>query len=211
MRILLCAATPFEVAPVTSWLQQNYKPVEVAFTGVGLLATTFFLTKAVVYHPPDLIIQAGIAGSLDPSLPLGGVVMVGTETVGDLGVKEDGRFRSVFEMGLTESNGRPWTGGQLVNPLQDSAGHSLPVVNSVTVNQITTDAETIRYYQHTLGAQIESMEGAALHYVGLTEGISFLQIRSISNYAGVRDKGQWQIAAAVANLNNELIRILSKF
>lgn len=211
MRILLCAATPFEVAPVTSWLQQHHKPVEVAFTGVGLLAATHFLTKAVVYHPPDFIIQAGIAGSFDQSVTLGGVVIVGTETVGDLGVREGGRFRSVFDMGLAESDGRPWAGGKLINPLQDVTSHGLPVVNSVTVNEITTDAEAISYYQHTLGAQIESMEGAALHYVALAEGIRFLQIRSISNYVGVRDKSRWQMAAAIANLNKELIRILSKF
>ena len=52
------------------------------------------------------------------------------------------------------------------------------------------------------------MEGAALHYVCLMEKIPFLQIRSISNYVGERNKRNWNMKEAIANLNKKLIEFV---
>jgi futalosine hydrolase len=54
------------------------------------------------------------------------------------------------------------------------------------------------------------MEGAALHYIGLLEKIPFLQIRSLSNFIGERNKAKWKMKEAIAALNRELQRILMK-
>jgi futalosine hydrolase len=54
------------------------------------------------------------------------------------------------------------------------------------------------------------MEGAALHYVCLMEKIPFLQIRSISNYIGERNKKNWNMKESIINLNKELIRLLEQ-
>ena len=48
------------------------------------------------------------------------------------------------------------------------------------------------------------MEGAALHFIGLHQKISFIQLRSISNTVGERDKSKWKIKEAICNLNKEL-------
>ena len=56
---------------------------------------------------------------------------------------------------------------------------------------------------------VESMEGAALHYVCLKEKIPFLQIRSVSNYIGERNKKNWNMKESIANLNLELIKIIT--
>ncbi|MFZ1371603.1 MAG: futalosine hydrolase, partial [Ferruginibacter sp.] len=56
---------------------------------------------------------------------------------------------------------------------------------------------------------IETMEGAALHYVCLQENIPFLQIRSISNYVGERDKIKWKLKEAIENLNTDLIKLIN--
>ena len=55
------------------------------------------------------------------------------------------------------------------------------------------------------------MECAALHYVCLQQNVPFLQIRSVSNEVGERDKSKWKIKEAVENLNNELIKILNNY
>jgi futalosine hydrolase len=55
------------------------------------------------------------------------------------------------------------------------------------------------------------MEGAALHYVCLQQEINFLQLRSISNIVGERDKQKWEMKEAIANLNMELKKILQYF
>jgi futalosine hydrolase len=41
------------------------------------------------------------------------------------------------------------------------------------------------------------MEGAALHYIGLSARIPFIQIRGISNLVGERNKKHWRIAEAM--------------
>jgi futalosine hydrolase len=84
-------------------------------------------------------------------------------------------------------------------------------VNAVSVNQITTNKQMIGLYQQKFNASVESMEGAALHYTCLQEKIPFLQIRSVSNYVGERDKKKWNMKDAIINLNNELVRILEQF
>ena len=63
----------------------------------------------------------------------------------------------------------------------------------------------------TFAPQTETMEGAALHYVCLQQNLPFLQIRSISNEVGERDKSKWKIKEAVEDLNSELIKLLNHF
>lgn len=57
---------------------------------------------------------------------------------------------------------------------------------------------------------IESMEGAALHYVCREFNIPFIQLRAISNYVGERDKSNWKIQEAIENLNQTILRFIDK-
>jgi len=125
-------------------------------------------------------------------------------------VEENQKFLSLFDLKLQDKDIFPWSNGKLCNhsPLLNQL--HLPVVNGVTVNEISTNPERIHYYKKHLDAGIESMEGASLHYVGLLQNLSFLQIRSLSNFAGERDKSKWLLKEAIHNLNDELEKILSK-
>lgn len=208
MKTLLCAATEIEIAAT---IQQTvlYKPnVEVLITGVGLMTATYALTKAVALRRPDLIIQAGIAGTFDESQILGTVVAVRSETVADLGVQEGNVFLSLFDLKLLNENNHPWTHGKLTNTNSLISSCRLPVVDGITVNEISTNKERIEHYQKTFNASVEGMEGAALHYVGLMENIPFLQLRSLSNFVGERDKAKWKMKEAIVRLNTELQRLL---
>lgn len=211
MKILLCAATEMEIAPTIQYLASHeHRPVEVVITGVGMMTSTYTLAKAISIYQPDLLIQAGIAGTLDAREKLGEVVVIKNETIGDLGVQENDGFRSLFDLKLLSADLSPWQDGQLKNEnkIVDTIG--LRTVDGVTVNEISTNQHIIAYYREKLRAQVESMEGAALHYVGLMEKIPFLQIRSLSNFIGERDKTKWEIKKAIHNLNRELQNLLAK-
>lgn len=213
MRLILFAATEFEIAPTLQFLKDQAleDQVQVALTGVGLMAATYRIAKAVGTQKPDLMLQAGLAGCLDTNLPLGTTAAVLRETVGDMGVLQNTTFTTVFDLGLMRPNEHPWQGGKLVNGHEDLLKQTgLPLVDSVTVNEISTAEDRISYYKHGLQAGIESMEGAALHYVGLMEDIPFLQIRAFSNYIGERDKSKWALDGAIEILNLELQRQLAK-
>ena len=211
MQLLLCASTPFEIQPTIEFIQnENRLNVNVLITGVGMMATAYALTKRILANRPDFILQAGVAGCLDKNLPLTKIVLVENENIGDLGVEENNNFKTLFDLNLLDQNSFPWQNGKLSNHIESLRSSGLTVVDSVTVNEISTNPERINYYREHLNASVESMEGAALHYVALQENIRFLQIRSLSNFVGERDKTKWVMDTAIANLNVELQRILTK-
>lgn len=212
MPILVCAATEAEMEPTRRFVTQQRIGNKVQFlvTGVGILAATYALTRYVGRERPTLILQGGVAGCFDEHLALGTTVAVQNDSIADLGVFQNKKFTSVFELGLADGNTFPWRQGKLYNGHAHTLQAGLKLADSITVNEVTTNNERIIHYKNTVGAVVESMEGAALHYVGLMESIPFLQIRSVSNYIGERDKSKWLLQKAIMNLNQELERLLKK-
>jgi len=82
---------------------------------------------------------------------------------------------------------------------------ALPVVSSVTINEITTNLKRKLQIIEKYNPFIESMEGAALHYACSLLNIPFIQLRATSNYIGERDKTRWLMKDAIVNLNKALI------
>lgn len=215
MHCLLMAATAAEIAPFTEHLAQTEKLTHIDFdldiliTGVGCLAASYSLTRYLQHKQPDLVIQAGVAGSFDETVKLGTVFVVHKDCSADLGVQEKDGFKTVQELGFGGANTKPFTKGMLVNPYTTLMKRTrLKKVTGVTVNEITTAAKRIREYQQKYHPVLESMEGAALHYVCLQQSIPFLQLRSISNRVGERNKKRWNLPLAINNLNQVLIRLL---
>jgi futalosine hydrolase len=215
MHILLVAATSFEIQPAIDQLKEDPPLIEghgteVLITGIGSLPTAYSLMRQIGRQRPDIIIQAGIAGCFIPGRT-GEVLVIKEEVLGDLGVQEGGQFKTVFDLGLTDLNTPPFSNGLLVNPYQtllDLPG--LEKVRGITINEISTDAARIGWYQQNMAPVVESMEGGALHFTCLKEGIPFLQLRSVSNDIGVRDKSKWDIRTAISRLNLQLVEILKK-
>lgn len=206
MRLLIVSATKLEIAPSLPFLRKGKIPV--VFTGVGAPQSVYSITRALQRYQPQLIIQAGIGGCFDKSMKRGEVVAISHEFFGDMGVQEGSKWQSLVDMGFAGADQKPFKKGVLKNPhrkVLHIAG--LKSVPGVTINEISTNKKRINLLK-AQGAVIESMEGAALHYVALMEKIPFLQIRSISNYAGERDKSRWNFTDAIGNLNQELVRII---
>jgi len=215
MHILIIAATHDEIQEASVFFEEKkYKKedlkIQIAVTGIGLVSTTYMLGRHINAHRPDIIIQAGIAGSFlkDKS---NAIVVVNKESLADMGVQEDGLFKSIFDLRLAGKNDPPFTNGYLVNPYQkllSLTGFEQAI--AISVNEITTEKNKIEWYHQNFAPVIESMEGAALHYVCLQEKIPFLQIRSVSNYIGEREKSKWTIKQAITILNEQLILLTNK-
>lgn len=213
MHLLLCAATKFEIEASLRFLELHpalKSRIEVLITGVGLTAAAYQLTKKILSQKPSFVLQAGICGSLDKQLRPGEIVVVKNESIGDLGVMEQEGFTSLFHLGFIQMNEHPWTNGKLCNNESILRSTGLTIADGVTINEITTNEDRMLFYKNTLKASIETMEGAALHYVCLSEKIPFLQLRSVSNFVGERDKKKWALHEAIASLNLELQRQLAK-
>jgi futalosine hydrolase len=214
MKILVTAATALEIQPVINYLhfesfQFGKNEFSILISGIGGIATTYDLTKTITDTKPDYILQAGIAGSFHSEIAIGSVVGVGEEIIGDMGVEEGNEFRDIFDLGLLNESHAPFEGKILINPYcQKDQEFGLPIVRAVSINEITTRTQRMEFLRKKYNPDIETMEGAAFHYVCLKENIPFLQVRAISNFVGERDKKNWNLKTAIENLNNKLIEIV---
>lgn len=223
MNILVIAATEAEIALsikhiAAGWTEhqpldfrKNDAQVKFAVTGVGMVATTYSLTRLLAASSYDLVVQAGIAGCFDREIALGEVLMVRTDTIADLGAADGEAFLDVFELGLIDAGQLPYENKMLSNPI--NATHlniELTEVSAISVNKVTGSDDEADRLRMKFNSTLESMEGAACHYVCLLEKQPFIQIRAVSNYVEKRDKSKWEIDTALSNLNKTVIRLIEQ-
>lgn len=220
MKVLVVAATPFEIMPFEAFLRQHFVAhgpasyqfgplnVTLLITGVGLTATAFALGQTLAVQRFDLAINAGICGALNPALNIGEVVHVTRESFGDLGAQEsDGSFTDIFGLGLAEADKQPFRGGCLYN--DSGAGFEfLPAVKGISVNGVHGEAESIEKLRSRTDADVESMEGAAFFYACILSNTPFLEIRAISNYVEPRNRDNWNVPHAIDGLNRVLTEMI---
>jgi len=213
--ILVAAATAKEIDPFISLVRKVYfskHNIDILISGIGLTASTYHLIKQLALKKYDLVIQAGVAGSFDLNIPLGAVVAVKQDTIADQSVIELEKLKTLFDLKLVPQDQHPYKKGWLINPSKDVLKKTkLKIVKGISVNQISTSNQMIQFYRDSFDPVTESMEGAALHYVCLMENIPFLQIRSVSNYIGERNKKKWDMNESIYNLNNALVSIITNY
>jgi futalosine hydrolase len=211
--ILIVAATAKEIKPFIELTRTgNINNADILISGIGLTASTYQLAKQLALKKYDLVIQAGVAGCFDLKIPLGAVVAVKQDAIADQSVVELARLKTLFDLNLVPQDQYPYKKGWLINTNKEVLKKTrLKTVKGISVNQISTSKQMIEFYREAFDPVTESMEGAALHYVCLLENIPFLQIRSISNYVGERNKKKWDMMDSIANLNDTLLKTINNY
>ena len=212
MKVLIVSATAGETALLQEYLHLHpHAGVTLLVGGIGMPATAYALTKQLCTDKYDLVIQVGVGGSFNRDIALGEVVLVTSERYGDLGAEDHDNHLDIFDMGLIDPHVSPYTSGALVMPeIPFCRQLLLRRVSGLTVNRVSGNEYTIAYLQQMYHRDVESMEGAAFHYVCLQEGVTFMQVRAISNYVIPRDKSQWRMKEAIVNLNQWVMVFLTK-
>jgi futalosine hydrolase len=225
MKILIVAATEFEIRPLLNRMNRVKEPsdiltsytylgheIDVLVPGIGMMVTSFHLGRQLQTARYDIAINAGIAGTYSSRVPIGDVVEVTCETMSELGAEEEEKMISIFELGLMDGDAFPFRKGLLVNndPVKVPALDKLMKVRGNTVSMIRGSKEAIRQIRKFTEADIESMEGAAFFYSCLVCGIPFIQVRAISNFVEERDKSNWKVPMALKNLNLALQAIIEE-
>jgi futalosine hydrolase len=207
MQILLTAATPDEIELFIN----TYPNVDILITGVGTPATIYHLQKRLHQADYDFVVQAGIAGAFSNDISLGETVLIKQDTFGDLGAEEKRVFTPFFTSGLINAHQFPFADSWLINKSEGLLKNSkLKWAKAITINKVSDSFLQKLQLMDAFDPQIESMEGAALHYVCLQEEIPFVQIRTVSNYVGERDKSKWKMKEAIENLNTELTKLIKQ-
>jgi futalosine hydrolase len=223
-KLLIVAASAPEVAPLSDFLNVHFETcgdgcfrkgtleIFLLLSGIGLMESAANIMEAQFLFQPDFALQVGIAGAYKRDLALGALVSVREEILGDLGAEDKESFLDIFELGLLGADAGLYQSKKLVNSMDTFPFiPDFPGVSGLSVNRAAGGEATISERRVRFDADIESMEGAAFHYVCLKRGIPFLQVRSISNYVEPRDKKNWKIAAAVTSLNVWLQHYIKNF
>lgn len=216
--ILLVSATHQEAYPLVErlnerlpsareniWIYEN-KAVELLVTGVGMVATTFALTKRLSAGFDGVCVNMGIAGAFSQKIKIGEVVRVSKDCFADLGVENaDGSFTDCFDTALIKED--VFTAKWLLAPVSPfQSKETIKLASGLTVNKVTGSDDSI--LKLTYEADIETMESAAFFYTCLKFGMPFAAFRSISNRVEARNRANWDIPRAIQSLNNHLINLL---
>ena len=189
----------------------NKIDINILVAGVGTAATTWNMSKWLSRNQrPDLVINAGIAGSFNPDIKIGDVVMSVSDCFADAGVEDGDNFLTISEAGIVSGNDFPFE-NDFIYCNNSFCKKLMPVikpVQAITVNTATGSEATKEKRIAKFNPDIETMEGAAFFYVASLEKLPFIAIRAISNMVERRDKSKWDIPLALNNLTIKLAETL---
>ncbi|MBX7151444.1 futalosine hydrolase [bacterium] len=227
MNILIVTATAFESELLMSRLTSSNPDgnvtighlgshaVSILHTGIGMINTAYHLTKALINHRYDLVLNIGICGAYHRTTALGSVVEIREEIFSELGATDaQGNFIDLQKLGFKffEKNGHSIF-NHILNAHQPSQffKNAEPVIvgRSLTVNTVNGDEQRIADARKRYDPDFENMEGGAVAFVCLQESIPYLEFRSISNYVEPRNTDNWQIRLASQNVQNFILNLIT--
>lgn len=180
--------------------------VDVLAAGVGpgavAAGTATALTHAALGEEPyGLVVSAGIGGGFAP-VPLGATVVADAIVAADLGAETaDGGFA---ELGFGTVVHHPPPA--LVRAAADAVGAVTGTV--LTVSTVTGTASRARELaaRHP-GAAAEGMEGFGVAEAAAAHRLPVLEVRTVSNSVGPRDRAAWEIPDALTALEGAFERL----
>jgi futalosine hydrolase len=190
------------------------KHIDVLFSGVGMLSTAFTLTQHLLQHQYDLVLNVGIAGTVQAA-EVGKVYHIVREHIYQLGAEDNDRFIHLQDMGFMGKEDPASEKFFSVCKRTESEFPQLEKALGITVNKIHGKEESIAALHAMLqqeketGAVLESMEGAAFAYVCRQLEQDAIEVRSVSNVVEVRNREHWRMKEAIEALNNFLIEYLA--
>ncbi len=171
-----------------------------AIVGVGKAAAAMHTTKLLLRERPAWLLLIGVCGTYPGAgLEVGSLCVVGEDQLADEGVAlPGGEFLDITTMGLGAR------GPFHADPARTRAVSerlAAPIVRGATVSSCAGNDELARMLAGRSGAQVETMEGAAILQVCLHLGVPAVQLRCVSNRTGDRARGGWDLRGAVDRLH----------
>lgn len=218
-RILVVTAAPAERDAVVAGRNAAIGMVDGieihrALTGAGLVdaiaggvgvAAAAVATSCVLRNGYDLVVSAGIAGGFPAAERP--IAVARAIVHADLGARTPNGFVSMSDLGWGP------TRFELSDPLvQTLAERTDGVTGAVlTVSTVTGSQERAdELLAANPDAVAEAMEGIGVHRAADQAGVTFAELRSISNPVGPRNRDEWRIDAALTALSDAFDAALSE-
>ncbi|MGX9364654.1 futalosine hydrolase [Desulfoplanes sp. PS50] len=185
------------------------RPCLQVITGIGPINAALVFGKLLATFP-DLegVLSLGIGGSFDlQEVDLGGWAVASQEIWPEIGIKSK-ECVHVQALGFPQGqagNDAIWDRVTIDSDHNATAmGISIPKsmvrVPFITVAGVTSTEERRLFLQTIYQCGIENMEGFSLALACATHELPFLEIRTVSNQVGPRDKATWRIDKAFDRL-----------
>lgn len=206
--VLFCCAHPSEAKALPPGHQ-------VLVTGVGKVESALALSRhlASAEQRPRGVFLFGVAGvypdshgGFDESLKVGDLAWVERDVLADEGVQLTDGFLDLPSLGLLGDAPayylacRAW-----MHQIAQELGARR--VHGATVSSCAGELGLAVARAARTGAQVETMEGAAIARVCQAWSIPWVQLRSISNRCTAREQGGWDLPLAIANLHQGLLDV----
>jgi futalosine hydrolase len=225
MRILIATAVPAEAGALRAGLSASGRPSSSSTAGTGLAASASWspVVEAVGVGPAAAaagtarllalaeaagtpfaaVVSAGIAGGFPGRAPVGGTVIGARSTAADLGAESADGFVPVEQLGFGSStrDADPALLKALTAALPDAVVGDILTLATVTGTAATADRLAVAHP----AAVAEAMEGFG---VATAAGrLPFVELRTISNPVGPRDRAAWRLPEALAALTRAAARL----
>jgi len=195
----------------------NRTKVMIVNSGMGKVNAAHTTTLILENFKVSQVILTGIGGAYPNSgLKRGDVAIATMELYGDEGVIGD-EWHDLRKIGIpllihkrkNFFNEFPLDAKILTRLRRiETDGFHIKKGIFVTVSSCSGTEEVALKRERMFRAICENMEGAAVAHTCMMYEIPMIEVRGVSNYAGVRDRRRWNIKIASINAQKSVIRIL---
>lgn len=201
MNVLIVTAVQAEKEAILQGLNKKFAK-HVLVAGVGSLYAAISTMEEMMRHRYDVLLNLGIAGSFSSRAEVGSVVIANEMIAADWGAESPEGFLEYEQLGFgcqrieSDSGWRE----KIVHTLRRE---EIPftVGPILTVNTTTGTEQTANQLLHRFPQAVaEGMEGFGVAAVAKHMRIPVLEIRTISNIVGPRDRQSWRMKEALERL-----------
>ncbi|MCU4747380.1 futalosine hydrolase [Streptomyces sp. G-5] len=172
-------------------------------------AATAFTLAGSGPAPYDLVISAGIGGGIAPHAGIGDTVVASALVAADLGAQTPGEGPDGFtDLGTLGFGTAAYPADPGLSPAVAAAlgaVHAPVLTVSTATGTAARAAELVRRHP---GAAAEAMEGFGVAEAAARAGVPVLEIRTVSNAVGPRDRAAWRIGEALTALTEAFARMV---
>ncbi|MGZ6037675.1 MAG: 5'-methylthioadenosine/S-adenosylhomocysteine nucleosidase [Phenylobacterium sp.] len=191
------------------------EPLVLAQAGIGKVNAAAAATLLLSAFGASRLIFCGVAGGLDPELPVGAVLLADRLAIHDYGVMADGQLTSTVSglvpLGAPELEalspvpaGVRETLARLVDVLRTQVEAPVRLGGIVTADYFLNCAETRESLHTRFGAQAIDMESGAVNQVAEAWGVPLYVVRTLSDLAGEESHLTYPQMAQIAAHNSAL-------
>lgn len=180
-------------------------------TGIGKVNASHSVTALLEHFPVRLVINCGAGGAYPQSgLKIGDIAIASKEIYGDEGVSGP-LYKGMKGIGIPvlKSSNKDYFNEFPIGTrfFKKVKTNNIKIGPFVTLSSVSGTYERAIELEERFQAICENMEGAAIAHVCRIYNVPMIEIRGISNIAGIRDKRRWDLKTASENCQRFVLQV----